>query len=140
MSIRKPFVPLRRMVLSQRRKESRRGDMNRDVGILFSSANLAACLTGKKTYEVMPLYEKFARQNGLRPVFFNLKHVQIHDLTVNGYVKSGHTYVQKELPLPTVIHNRTRLSPLHDKPLARLRRIPHTEVFNGTNYFNKLQV
>lgn len=114
--------------------------MNRDVGILFSSANLAACLTGKKTYEVMPLYEKFARQNGLRPVFFNLKHVQFHNLTVNGYVKSGHTYVQKELPLPTVIHNRTRLSPLHDKPLARLRRIPHTEVFNGTNYFNKLQV
>lgn len=114
--------------------------MDHDVGILFSSANLAACLSGKKSYEVMPLYEKYARQNGLRPIFFHLNHINFRDLTVHGFVKAGNKYVQKKLPLPTVIHNRTRLSPLYEKPLARLRRLPHTKVFNGTNYFNKLRV
>lgn len=114
--------------------------MINSVGILLSSANLAACLSGKPSYEVMSLYDAFARQNKLRPIFFQLSHINFHDLTVGGYVKSGHHYVQKKWPLPTVIHNRTRLSPLHEKPLSRLRELPFTKVFNGTNYFNKWRV
>ena len=114
--------------------------MFHDVGILFSSRNLAACLSGKQSYEMMPLYEKYARQNGLRPVFFTLSDIRFHDLAVYGYIKTGHTYEKKMVPLPTVIHNRTRLSPLHDKTLKRLRRLPYTRVFNGTNYFNKWRV
>lgn len=114
--------------------------MIHDVGILFSSANLSACLSGRASFESMHLYEKFARQYHLRPVFFSLPQIRFYDFTVDGYIKEGNRYVHKRLPLPTVIHNRTRISPAHDHPLDRLRRLPYTKVFNGTNYFNKWRV
>lgn len=114
--------------------------MIHDVGILLSSTSLSACLSGRASFERLPLYERFARRYHLRPVFFSLSQIRFDDFTVDGYIQVGNQYVQKKLPLPTVIHNRTRIHPAYDHPLDRLRRLPHTKVFNGTNYFNKWRV
>lgn len=114
--------------------------MKQNVGILLSATNLKACLAGKKTYEVLALYEKYAQEHAMHPVFFSLYDIDFDRLLVNVASRRGYHYVRHTVPLPSVIHNRTRLSPRYDGLLKRLLAVPQTDVFNGSNYFNKWHV
>ncbi|MDN4593859.1 YheC/YheD family protein [Polycladomyces subterraneus] len=116
--------------------------MTHDVGILVSRYILRDCLLGKCPYESFALYDRFARREGLRAVFFSLEDIAFDDLSVRAHIRKGPgCYQVRRIPLPTVIHNRVRPI-LRDaqRRFFRLRVLPYTQLFNANNRMDKWQM
>ncbi|MBN2909456.1 YheC/YheD family protein [Polycladomyces sp. WAk] len=113
--------------------------MTYDVGILVNRYIFRQCLLGKSPYESFALYDRFARREGLRAVFFSLEDIAFDDLSVRAHIWKGPgNYQIRRIPLPTVIHNRVRPTSREAQGrLFRLRTLPFTQLFNANNRMNK---
>ena len=80
-----------------------------DVGVLLSRGTLGKITKGRLSYESIELYDCFARQIGLRPIFFSPEGLSPQSWQVKGVVRSASgNYRRVVLPIPSVIHNRIK--------------------------------
>ncbi|MGG6311742.1 YheC/YheD family protein [Paenibacillus macerans] len=100
------------------------------VGILLNSSMYRGIPTRKTGQESISGYEETAREYGLVPCFLRLGDIDPAEGTCVGYVYNGVDYIEAEVPLPQVIHNRA----LYPEPAAH-RKI-HTLISEGITIYN----
>ncbi|MBA4494453.1 YheC/YheD family protein [Paenactinomyces guangxiensis] len=114
--------------------------MANTVGVLISRHIFPSCLRGRSPYESFALYSLYAKQEGLRVIFFTIDHLLMPRFLVQGYEqKDDGSFVQRTVPIPRVIHNRIKPSaPLPE--FKQLKNIPEITLFNRDNRLDKWKV
>lgn len=87
------------------------------------------------------MYHRFAKREGLTPIFFTISHVNFRNRTVKGfrYREEQNTFQRVTVPIPAIIHNRVK--PVNTKKqVDQLVRTPGVTVFNQDNRLNKWKV
>lgn len=113
---------------------------NRYVGIMVNASTYRRIPSGKTSHESLPCYEEAGRLHGVTPCFFRLKDILPGRSTVKAYTKSEYGYRKREIPVPTVIHNRS----LYFKPgcITKIRELVRDgkRIFNEWNRYGKKQI
>ncbi|SFS60573.1 YheC/YheD family protein [Marininema halotolerans] len=112
-----------------------------EVGVLFCRTFFKECLRGHQTNESFDLYNTYARQAGIEPVFFTLRDISYRDHTVRGVVsKRSGGYERSRVPLPSLIHNRVKPRSKDMGEWYRLSNLPGVTLFNADNRLDKWDV
>ena len=111
----------------------------RRVGILLGAPLLNRVLSGKPTHEKARLYFEYGYHNGLSPILFDLKGLDLKKRQVTGYVwkPSKQRYVRTVCPLPHVVHKRDLIS---SPKLGVLSKLLGKRLFNPLINRNKLAI
>lgn len=111
-----------------------------DVGVLLSRGTLRKILRGRLSYEFIELYDRFARQIGLQPIFFSPEGLSTPTWQVKGVVRTATRHYRWVVrPIPSVIHNR--IKPLElPSGLKRIQERGCVRLFNGDNRLDKWKV
>ncbi|TCP61493.1 YheC/YheD family protein [Baia soyae] len=111
------------------------------IGILISQRIFADCLRQRSPYESFVMYHRFAKREGLTPIFFTIHHVHFKNRTVTGfqYREEQNTFKEITIPIPAIIHNRVK--PVSTKKqVEKLVQTTGVTVFNQDNRLNKWKV
>ncbi|SFW99044.1 Glycosyltransferase involved in cell wall bisynthesis [Thermoactinomyces sp. DSM 45891] len=111
------------------------------IGILISQKIFSDCLRQRSAYESFVMYHRFAKREGLTPIFFTIQHVNFKNRTVKGfrYREEQNTFQRVTVPIPAIIHNRVK--PVSTKKqVDQLVRTSGITVFNQDNRLNKWKV
>jgi glycosyltransferase involved in cell wall biosynthesis len=110
------------------------------IGVLMSRKIFADVLRDRSPYESIRLYDQFARQEGVAPLFFTVEDLRLNQGTVKAYMRTPEgKLIRKVAPIPAVIHNRIKQSHFIQE-LEILRNLPHVTLFNPDNRLDKWHV
>lgn len=87
------------------------------------------------------MYHRFARREGLTPIFFTIDHVHFKKRIVSGYqyIERKNIFRKVVVPIPTIIHNRVK--PTQSKnQVEQLAKMSGINLFNLDNRLNKWTV
>lgn len=107
------------------------------VGILLNSSMYRGIPTHRTGQEWIAGYEETAREYGLIPVFLRLGGIDSAGDRCVAYVYNGIEYVEQELPLPSVIHNRALYPRLAAHKKLQSLKDRGITVFNVNNRYGK---
>lgn len=87
------------------------------------------------------MYHRFAKREGLIPIFFTIHHVHFGNRTVSGYqyIERNNTFRKVLVPIPAIIHNRVKPTQTK-KQVEQLAKLPGITLFNLDNRLNKWTV
>lgn len=110
------------------------------VGIMLSQSVHQQLRNGKLKHEHLRFYETACKNLKLKPCYFRLQDIHLKSMTVRAFVPSKRGYIQTNLQLPRVIHNRA----IHTTPRAKkkLKKILRHGIFmfNTINRYSKLKI
>lgn len=110
------------------------------VGILVNNNLHRKISSGASDYENIELYVKAGKKYGVTPCFFRLCDLRTGQSTVKAYVKIKNGYVRKNVPAPSVIHNRAFCSSKSQiRQLSSFLRNGRL-LFNRRNRYGKLHI
>ncbi|GIP49453.1 Endospore coat-associated protein YheD [compost metagenome] len=107
------------------------------VGILLNSSMYRGIPTHRTGQEWIAGYEETAREYGLIPIFLRLGGIDSAGDRCVAYVYNGIEYVEQELPLPSVIHNRALYPRLAAHKKLQSLKDRGITVFNVNNRYGK---
>jgi hypothetical protein len=109
------------------------------VGILLPTPLLNRIISGKPTHERARLYFEYGKKNGVSPILFDLRGLDLKKRRVTGYVwkPSKQRYIQTVCPLPPVVHKRYLTS---SPKITALSRLLGKRLFNPLINRNKLKI
>lgn len=109
------------------------------VGILLGTPLLNRVISGKPTHERARLYFEYGYKNGVCPILFDLKGLNLKKRQVAGYVwkPSKQRYLRTVIPLPHVVHKRDLVN---SPKLTALSRLLGKRLFNPLINRNKLMI
>ena len=102
----------------------------RYVGVLVNQRLFNGINKGKTGHESLHQYVRAGLQYKVTPCFFRLCDIHPGQSTIKAYIASNGGYVRKELPTPTIIHNRAMYQ--KKSANAKLQRL----IQNGATIFN----
>lgn len=107
------------------------------VGILLNSSMYRGIPTRRTGQEWITGYEEAAQEYGLTPVFLRLAGIDPAGGRCLAYVYNGIEYVEQQLPLPAVIHNRALYPRLAARKRLQSLNARGITIFNTTNRYGK---
>lgn len=107
------------------------------VGILLNSSMYRGIPTRRTGQEWIAGYEETAREYGLTPVFLRLGGIAPAGDRCVAYVFNGIEYVEQQLPLPSVIHNRALYPKLAAQHRLQSLNALGITIFNTNNRYGK---
>lgn len=112
----------------------------RYVGILVNNSLYKGIPNGDTHHECLHFYEEAGRRYDVIPCYFRLQDIKPGIEEVMVLLKDSNDYIQKKIPTPRIIHNRTIYSTSSTKNqiinLAEKGKI----IFNQWNRYEKLQI
>lgn len=112
----------------------------RYVGILVNSSVYQGIPSGNTRHEVLRFYEEAGNEYGLTPCFFRLQDIRLLQNTVNAYIRNRSGYIQRNVKIPQVIHNRALYTNSSTERQIKLLTQSGKLVFNGWNRYGKLYI
>ncbi|MEI7026219.1 YheC/YheD family protein [Paenibacillus sp. y28] len=111
--------------------------MKRAVGILLDASMYHGIPRKKTGYERISLYNRAAKQLGLKPYYMTL--AQINHTSAQSFTYSGGRYAKVKHQIPPVIHNRafTATAQLRQRLTSLAKK---SVVFNRKNRFSKYEI
>ncbi|MBS4194926.1 YheC/YheD family endospore coat-associated protein [Lederbergia citri] len=114
---------------------------NSNIGILVDGLIFSGIKYGRSYFERISFYEEACEQYGLVPCFFRLRDINLKTKQIIAFVKETNgNYVKREIPIPSVIHNRGLFFTKGAKEKIKSLQEAGVIVFNERNRYGKMKV
>lgn len=110
--------------------------MKYKMGVLLDDRVLNGIRNGRTGHEKLSFYNKAAKKNKVKLLYFSLSRLKASKGKVKGYVYNQGSYKAVQQRIPKVVHNRSMSGPRHQ--LARLCRKSY--VFNERTRYSKFTI